>query len=1042
MKNSNFLDRVYREVKDVILSRQHPVTGLLPASTAVNNHGDYRDAWVRDNVYSIVCVWSLSMAFKHQGNDSRCDYLEQSTIKLMRGLLQSMMRQSHKVEAFKYSLDNQDALHAKYDTSTGLAVVADDAWGHLQIDATSLYLLMLAQMTASGLRIICTAGEVDFVQNLVFYISSAYRIPDYGIWERGNKVNNGKTEINASSVGMAKAALQALDGFNLFGKHANSRGVIHVIPDAISLARNTLAALLPRESSSKEADSSLLSIIGFPAFAVRDKELVKLTRDTIINKLAGNYGLKRFLWDGHQSAIEANNRNYYMNSELISFAGIESEWPLFFTFLYISSVFDENASKAKYYRKKIESLMVFRDGAGLIPELYYVPKQSVQAEKKAPHTQERLPNENIPLVWAQSLYITGLLLDEELINRNDLDPLKLRITTSKSHKTSIALVVIAENKIIKDNLIKKGVIAESLDELRPLDILTADSLMDAYADVGQNKSLGLTGRPKRRVQILGTAQTYTINDKQYLSLSWLQTKRLDYRLADVQWFIDSLLYEIDYIHRHWLSPDVAVLTVYIDNEFSKIPNIDNLYAELHNLQLRNRYDFVGHASGNFAFRASHRNKLFLPYSSIKSLRESNKEQESSSVKHEEFVESSLCNLPEKFREDIQWFLKNIDKSNQLDYFKRLDAFTTDFKKQPYTMDDAEVYFFDRFIKLLFSHAEKHNNWLVARQCFAQFNQPLIDLPDSLTILASKNLVITVGNDSLHQIRLDPSFHNSQYFETTKAYFDNDLERMLVQELLCALGSSLRANPAYFDGLHTVQLRNFLALCSLEFSEKTTEMSALEWLGSQSPATFYKKVMGILKSRRNIFQQDINHVVPQDLHRYEKSKTSNTSFASAMDTDWLAWRSTRGLISHFDAPFLQDIWNSLNQVNRIVFGINGTSNALDCKEIRSSMTAGEDNFALLVDQLTQNLNPTHYKSAVIEALYAFTQFCRLHPELMFTEPLIFKNVLTDAAHQLVVDQNRLLDGGADAKLNYLLQQSPHLLNLYASLVYQKLSQTAD
>jgi phosphorylase kinase alpha/beta subunit len=39
-----------------------------------------------------------------------------------------------------------DALHAKYDTHTGDIVVGDHEWGHLQLDATSLYLLMLAQM--------------------------------------------------------------------------------------------------------------------------------------------------------------------------------------------------------------------------------------------------------------------------------------------------------------------------------------------------------------------------------------------------------------------------------------------------------------------------------------------------------------------------------------------------------------------------------------------------------------------------------------------------------------------------------------------------------------------------------------------------------------------------------------------------------------------------------------------------------------------------------------------------------------------------------
>ena len=34
------------------------MTGLLPASP------DNKHAWIRDNVYSILAVWSLSMAYK------------------------------------------------------------------------------------------------------------------------------------------------------------------------------------------------------------------------------------------------------------------------------------------------------------------------------------------------------------------------------------------------------------------------------------------------------------------------------------------------------------------------------------------------------------------------------------------------------------------------------------------------------------------------------------------------------------------------------------------------------------------------------------------------------------------------------------------------------------------------------------------------------------------------------------------------------------------------------------------------------------------
>ena len=36
---------------------------------------------------------------------------------------------------------------------------------------------MLAEMTAAGLQIVFTLDEVAFVQNLVFYIEEAYRIP-------------------------------------------------------------------------------------------------------------------------------------------------------------------------------------------------------------------------------------------------------------------------------------------------------------------------------------------------------------------------------------------------------------------------------------------------------------------------------------------------------------------------------------------------------------------------------------------------------------------------------------------------------------------------------------------------------------------------------------------------------------------------------------------------------------------------------------------------------------------------------------------------
>ncbi|MFN6352442.1 MAG: glycoside hydrolase family 15 protein, partial [Cyanobacteriota bacterium] len=170
------LQQLDRDIEAVVLSRQHPLTGLLPASTANTVHGNYGDAWVRDCVYSIQCVWGLAMAHRRQsGSCRRAFELEQRVLQLMRGLLASMMRQAPKVERFKRSLRPLDAIHAKFETGSGATVVPDDGWGHLQLDATAVFLLQLAQLTRSGLVVVQTAHERDFVQNLVYYIARAYR---------------------------------------------------------------------------------------------------------------------------------------------------------------------------------------------------------------------------------------------------------------------------------------------------------------------------------------------------------------------------------------------------------------------------------------------------------------------------------------------------------------------------------------------------------------------------------------------------------------------------------------------------------------------------------------------------------------------------------------------------------------------------------------------------------------------------------------------------------------------------------------------------
>ncbi|CAB3225023.1 unnamed protein product [Arctia plantaginis] len=557
------LDYYQRIVHKLILDHQQPVTGLFPASP----HNDH--AWIRDNLYCILAVWGLSMAFKKiadQDEDRAKTYeLEQSCVKLMRGLLMAMMQQKEKVEKFKSTQHPMDSLHAKYSSTTGRTVVKDTEWGHLQIDAISLYLLVLAQMTASGLQIVFSLDEVALIQNLVFYIESAYCTPDYGIWERGDKTNHGLPELNASSIGMAKAALEAMNELDLFGARGGPSSVIHVLADEAQKCQAVLQSMLPRESNSKELDSGLLSIISYPAFAVDDPNLITLTRNTIVTKLQGKYGCKRFLRDGHKTPREDPNRLYYEPWELRMFENIECEWPLFFCYLIMDYCFQGDKTNVTEYMQKLEKIMIRKDGGmPLVPELYSVPADKADLEHHDPGSQERIPLGRCPFIWAQSLYILGKLLQEGFLAVGELDPLNRRLCSEKKPDVVVQIVILAENNEIRDKLLEYDLHVQTISEVAPIEVQPARVLSHLYTYLGRNKKLGLSGRKSRDVGILSTSKLYSLNDRIFAFTPQFSDMTRFYIASDFELMVDTLKAEINFLKSAWqnlLGRPLVVLAV-------------------------------------------------------------------------------------------------------------------------------------------------------------------------------------------------------------------------------------------------------------------------------------------------------------------------------------------------------------------------------------------------------------------------------------------------------------------------------------------------
>ncbi|KFV50905.1 Phosphorylase b kinase regulatory subunit alpha, skeletal muscle isoform, partial [Gavia stellata] len=517
---------------------------------------DHRDAWVRDNVYSILAVWGLGLAYRKNADrdedKAKAYELEQSVVKLMRGLLQCMMRQVDKVEAFKYSQSTRDCLHAKYNTHTCATVVGDHEWGHLQLDATSLYLLMLAQMTASGLHIIHSLDEVNFIQNLVFYIEAAYKTADFGIWERGDKTNQGITELNASSVGMAKAALEALDELDLFGAKGGPQSVIRVLSDEVQHCQSILHSMLPRASTSKEVDASVLSVISYPAFAVEDSELVEITKQEIITKLQGRCGCCRFLRDGYRTPKEDPNRLYYEPAELKLFENIECEWPLFWAYLIIDGIFSGNMEQVQEYREALEGVLIKgKNGLRLVPELYSVPPDKVDEEYRNPHTVDRIPMGKLPLMWGQSLYILGCLMAEGFLAPGEIDPLNRRFATVPKPDVVVQVCILAETEGIKAVLRKEDIDVETVADVYPIRVQPARILSHIYARLGRNKQMCLTGRPYRHMGVLGTSKLYNIRKNIFTFTPQFIDQQQFYLALDNKMIVEMLRTDLSYLCSRW-----------------------------------------------------------------------------------------------------------------------------------------------------------------------------------------------------------------------------------------------------------------------------------------------------------------------------------------------------------------------------------------------------------------------------------------------------------------------------------------------------------
>jgi phosphorylase kinase alpha/beta subunit len=201
----------------------------------------------------------------------------------------------------------------------------------------------------------------------------------------------------------------------------------------------------------------------------------------------------------------------------------------------------------------------------LLPELYILPKFSIKLEKENPHSQERYPNENVPLVWAQSLYILGELIMDDLLSPAEIDPLG-RHLKFKRNPSAVQLVYISEDREVQAEFASFGIASQTQEEIYPITIASPTTLSKVYSYLGANEKLSLTGRPNRPVGPLSTCCMYKIRGHVFFFTPNCMNHEEFYVNMDNEYLISVLEQELSFVSRHWFNPGRPTMIITLKKE--------------------------------------------------------------------------------------------------------------------------------------------------------------------------------------------------------------------------------------------------------------------------------------------------------------------------------------------------------------------------------------------------------------------------------------------------------------------------------------------
>jgi phosphorylase kinase alpha/beta subunit len=619
----------------------------------------------------------------------------------------------------------------------------------------------------------------------------------------------------------------------------------------------------------------------------------------------------------------------------------------------------------------------------------------------------------VPLLWTQSLTWLSDLLLHGLIRPEDLDP------SGRRHRAplgaeQVLVALVPANAHIAAVLKEAGLPVahhEASEAPAPaVGIASSRNLAARMAQVGANARLALSGHPPVRMETMATARLYRWGEERLAFLPAVLEEDTFYLADDPEQLIDSVVGELRLLQRHWRGPGSPLLLVPVHTAaFAGNPEA---FLQLGRNLASGVVDGVAVQLGSLAEFLDQACWVDLPAHPVVTsaaatvatppLKASIAQPPLSAAEEQDLERQdlSIADLADRL-----WQSTSLEEQAEVleQLVRRLGP---DARLQGPEQGQAPTGGAVRLQELLqevYRRALAASNWNVVRRSAGAMGLVHPQLEDALTDLLVRQKQVVVGRNYTNESLISEPQGSAAIAAMIQRFSGEDgREWMLQQELLLALDSLARRDPALLSGSLTLQLGQLLLLLTGELASEhdLSAIEAYEALCALPPHAIRRRLMAVLA--------DVDHARAA-LQRKEQLHVSGAATDAGMRWQvpdpleelpkgggWLQHRQRLGALGRVPRDFYPGIWELLRHCRGIVIGDKlEKRNRLESAPLLSEKTPGERNFATLVEQLLGKIQAPEYRQLCTETLLTLVAFVGANPQVHFNDDLALDVVIGHA-----------------------------------------------